>query len=44
MNKDPFRNENGDTNIISLLVILSVALALALLFRSYAADLVASLF
>lgn len=39
MNKDFFKNEAGDTNIISILVILAVIIILALLFKSYIADL-----
>ena len=39
MNKNFFKNEAGDTNIISILIILAVIVALTLLFKNYIADL-----
>ena len=40
MNKNFLKNEAGDTNIISILIILAVIVALTLLFKNYIADLV----
>ena len=39
-----FKNEAGDTNIVSILIILAVVFILVVLFKDYATDLVASLF
>ena len=44
MLKEFFKNEAGDTNIVSILVIMTVAIVLALLFKSYVADLLALIF
>ena len=42
--KNFIKSEEGDTNIISILVILAVIIALVFLFKGYAADLLAKIF
>ena len=44
MNREFFKNEAGDTSIISLLIILAVIIALALLFKNYIVDLFSFIF
>ena len=39
-----FKNESGDTNIISIVIILAVILGLTFLFKDYVIDLIKSLF
>ena len=41
--KDFFTNENGDTNMISIVVVLVVVLGLAILFKKNATDFVEKL-
>ena len=42
--KDFIKNEEGDTNIISILIVLAVVIALVFLFKNYVADLLAMIF
>ena len=44
MVKNFFKNEAGDTNIISILIVMGVIIALVLLFKDYAMELISSLF
>lgn len=44
MDKNFFTDENGDTNIISILIILAVIIALVFLFKPYIAGLVSQIF
>ena len=44
MDKNFFTDENGDTNIISIIIILGVILALVFLFKPYIADLITKIF
>ncbi len=42
--KNFFKNENGDTNIVSILVILLVIVILVMLFKNYVMDLFTQFF
>lgn len=44
MGKNFFTDEKGDTNIISIVIILGVIIALVFLFKPYIADLVSKIF
>lgn len=44
MLKKFFTDEKGDTNIISIVIIMAVVVALVLLFKSYVADFITQLF
>ena len=44
MNKNFFKSDSGDTNIVSLLIILIVTVVLVLLFKGYISDLFSTLF
>ena len=44
MLKNFLKNETGDTNIVSILIILAVVLVLVFLFKGYVIDLITSVF